>query len=292
MKKKHLTIVTLMAAICSLAGCSSTSAKAGPATTASDTTTTDSIVYNKTQDSTLQCNIKVDYPMGNDTLSLQIRRYLAHELEILNLPTMNGDESYKAESYQGDINNGQAIVDFYGNANFSYLANMKEDLSNGVQDYQPSLSYDISIRKTEETDTYITYQNSTYCYLAGAHGSASLQGVNIDKATGKPISETVNTLKAKEMQPLIRKGVLSYLNAEEGSAEITEEQLADYLFIENGIIPIPAFAPYLTKEGVCFVYQQYEIGPYAMGMVTFVVPYADIEPYLAPEALKLIKQTK
>ena len=48
----------------------------------------------------------------------------------------------------------------------------------------------------------------------------------------------------------------------------------DGLFIENGIIPLPAAAPYLSPDGVVFVYGQYEIGAYAIGMPTFTVPYS------------------
>ena len=45
--------------------------------------------------------------------------------------------------------------------------------------------------------------------------------------------------------------------------------------------------PVLTPEGLRFVYQQYEIGPYALGMVEFTVPYADVKSCLTKEAVEL-----
>ena len=75
----------------------------------------------------------------------------------------------------------------------------------------------------------------------------------------------------------------------ENEEQITDAQLNDYLFIENGIIPLPSSSPYLAKYGVHFIYQQYEIGPYAMGLVSFTVPLDKIKPYLTAEALKLLK---
>ena len=35
--------------------------------------------------------------------------------------------------------------------------------------------------------------------------------------------------------------------------------------------PLPAFPPFLTKEGVVVMYQQYEIAPYAVGMPSCVI---------------------
>lgn len=134
----------------------------------------------------------------------------------------------------------------------------------------------------------LTYAVLGYTYLGGAHGSAVDYHVNINKATGKPLTETVDTLKLKELQPILKKGIVSYIAPQD--SEVTEKNLKNYLFLgENGLIPIPAHAPYLTPEGVCFKYQQYEIGPYAMGIIEFVVPFKDIKPFLLPEVQKLVK---
>ena len=50
----------------------------------------------------------------------------------------------------------------------------------------------------------------------------------------------------------------------------------------------PVADPYMTEQGVHFLYQPYEIAPYAAGMPAFTISYEDIKPYLTIGALKLI----
>lgn len=120
-------------------------------------------------------------------------------------------------------------------------------------------------------------------YLGGAHGSSSIEVANILKPSGKRLTQTIDTLKLKEMQPMLRKGVLAYINANSDSS-ITDSSLNDYLLIEGNLIPLPATLPYLAADGLHFVYQQYEIAPYAMGIITFTVPYAEAKSFMTAEA--------
>ncbi|MBQ1800320.1 MAG: DUF3298 domain-containing protein, partial [Prevotella sp.] len=73
--------------------------------------------------------------------------------------------------------------------------------------------------------------------------------------------------------------------------DITDEQLKDMLLIDEDVnhIPLPAWAPYLTYQGVAFAYQQYEIAPYAAGIISFIIPYEKIMPYLVPEIKAVIE---
>ena len=73
---------------------------------------------------------------------------------------------------------------------------------------------------------------------------------------------------------------------------MSDEELLDYLFAEQAEdlnnLPLPCNAPYLSETGVVFLYTQYEIAPYSSGIITFEIPFADIRPFLTPEALELI----
>jgi hypothetical protein len=72
-----------------------------------------------------------------------------------------------------------------------------------------------------------------------------------------------------------------------------DEELANNLQVEDvNRIPLPSNPPYFTKDGLCFTYQQYEIACYAVGLVSFTVPYAKIRPLLTEEAATLIPSTK
>ena len=51
---------------------------------------------------------------------------------------------------------------------------------------------------------------------------------------------------------------------------------------------MPDSQPYITKEGVKFTYQPYEISYYAAGAPTFTVPLVDIEPFLKNTAKEML----
>lgn len=284
----RFTLVAAGMALMALAGCKSGPAKSGTAAAEQDSVqqtaafVTDSIAFCEQKDSTLKCSVVVDYPSGDDSLSVGVRRYVAGELARLFLPTMQ-EEDEPAAVFKGAKADGKALVDFYGKLNFGYLKSQYAELKDlGIA----GLSYDLSIRKTGETDRYLTYETSCYVFLGGAHGSAVCYPVNIVRSTGKVLAATVDTLKQKALQPILRRGVKEYISKAE-NRKIKDRDLQNMLFVEHGIIPLPATVPVLTPEGLRFVYQQYEIGPYALGMVEFTVPYADVKSCLTQEAAEL-----
>ena len=284
----RFTLVAAGMALMALAGCKSGPAKSGTAAAEQDSVqqtaafVTDSIAFCEQKDSTLKCSVVVDYPSGDDSLSVGVRRYVAGELARLFLPTMQ-EEDEPATVFKGAKEDGKALVDFYGNMNNVYLKAQYAELKVlGIA----GLSYDLSIRKTGETDRYLTYETSCYVFLGGAHGSAVCYPVNIVRSTGRVLAATVDTLKQKALQPILRRGVKEYISKAE-NRKIKDRDLQNMLFVEHGIIPLPATVPVLTPEGLRFVYQQYEIGPYALGMVEFTVPYADVKSCLTPEAAEL-----
>lgn len=301
MKKQHLSLITLALVASIMMGCKASSTKAQAANDIKEAQAADTLVVNTDscilqEGKIVQCAISVDYPTEPNELSKNIRAILNEELANLYLGNMNGDEIEKQESYKGDLANGNLVIEKYCKDNFAYLKSQMKDLKEADPRANANMSYDIRLNKEAETDSYVTYHCLSYAYLAGAHGSTFERSFNIVKATGKKLSQVVDTARVKDLQPILRKGVLSYLNQQSGNEsqteneeQITDAQLNDYLFIENGIIPLPSSSPYLAKDGVHFIYQQYEIGPYVMGLVSFTVPLEKIKPYLTGEALKLLK---
>lgn len=301
MKKKHLSLITLALVASIMMGCKASSTKAQAANDVKEAQAADTLVVSTDscilqEGEIVQCAISVDYPTEPNELSKNIRTILNEELANLYLGNMNGDQIEKQESYKGDLANGNLVIEKYCKDNFAYLKSQMKDLKDADPRADANMSYDIRLNKEAETDSYVTYHCFSYVYLAGAHGSTFERSFNIVKATGKKLSQVVDTARVKDLQPILRKGVLSYLNQQSGNEsqteneeQITDAQLNDYLFIENGIIPLPSSSPYLAKDGVHFIYQQYEIGPYVMGLVSFTVQLEKIKPYLTGEALKLLK---
>lgn len=292
MKRKIFITITLALMTCSLMSCKATSSKAQAENDAKEVLAADTLVVSRDscvikEGNSLICTIRVDYPTEPNDLSKSIRSIINQELTKQYLGNTNGENAKTYKGYNGDLSNGKAVIEQYGKDNFSYLKEQLKDITSIDPRANINMSCEIDIYKAAETDSYITYDCFSYTYLGGAHGSSTNYAINIDKASGKALLQTVDTTQVKALQPLLRKGVLSYLK--ESDAEVSDSTLNDYLFIDNGIIPMPAFTPSLTKEGVHFIYQQYEIGPYAMGMVNFTINYADIKPFLTKEAEKLLK---
>lgn len=89
-----------------------------------------------------------------------------------------------------------------------------------------------------------------------------------------------------EIQPLLRGGLLQYF-ADCGE-EITDDELNDLLFIERGeLIPLPVSEPYPSADGITFIYNQYEIASYAMGMPEFTISWDDAEAFQIYELNKM-----
>ena len=84
---------------------------------------------------------------------------------------------------------------------------------------------------------------------------------------------------------LIRDGLKEYWEVK------TDEELDDMLMDKDNfsVRPLPDCPPLFEKKGVTFVYNQYEIAPYATGLPSFTIPYEKLVPFMNATAKKLIK---
>ena len=229
--------------------------------------------------------ITIDWPTNDGALSDGVRQHINDRLSQL-VPPLVSDEQ-PAQRYAGNLRDANAMMTFYANISADYLQNEIDEMLAMELPVDEPLAYEIKILKTDEAAHYITYTANVYSYLGGAHPSCIGSTANISKLTNSALTLTVDTARTTELQPILRQGVLHYLY-ECGDSTATLQTLDDYLLLDGAPIPVPAFAPYLASDGVHFVYQQYEIAPYAMGMPAFVVDYETIKPYLTPEARQLV----
>ena len=245
----------------------------------------DSIVFSENGEG-YTCSMKIDFPQGDGKLDEGIRNFLNSALG--DFAGCDNPDKPKAE-YKGDKNNGKAMLDFYGKQRSKDMKEEYKSLLELNEGAEPpaSFSFDGNIRLKEKAAKYVTYSIDSYVYLGGAHGSSVSREVNIIRETGKVLTESVDTTKTKELQPILRKGVIDYFK--DCGEDVSDDKLNDMLFINDNTIPIPACTPALTNQGLKFIYQQYEIGPYALGMVNFTVPYDKIKKFMTGEAAKLIE---
>lgn len=114
----------------------------------------------------------------------------------------------------------------------------------------------LTLQRTDETTRYVTYETDTYSFMGGAHGIGSHTGVTFDKQTGRRLQ-------------IVKDG--------EGLRKLITEELHknyDGITFDVEPVPLPANGVFMRDGKVVFVYQPYEIGPYAIGM-----PEVSVWPY-------------
>ncbi len=279
------------------AGCKSEKAAAANSQAAeaeADTlVTAPAYVYSVKQDSTIECSYEVDFPQASDSLAQGVKRFIADELSAIYFPYGYEEEGSAVLNgyprYSGDALNGEALVKHYAEGTKRYFAYLQKDMIEGGSEWRPRFLCNVKVKKRAETPKYVTYSVANEVYSGGAHGSYGYYETTLSKRTCRPLAQTVDTTKTAEMQPLLQKGIVGYLK--DCGVENAEKDYKSHLFLpEDGHFPLPAATPALTREGVSFVYQQYEIASYAVGLVSFTVPYADIMPYLCKEAKALVEE--
>lgn len=306
MKKIHFLAIAAIAATMCVTGCKNTPSQKGdndtdstsadsvcPPDMGDGTIVVDSIGFHAAKDSTLECTIGVDFPQGDDSLAAGVKALIARELSHLYMPTDMCvlDETYKSmyPLYQGSLSDGQRMVDFYGKGTMRYMEADREESLKYAEEIPP-MYQKVNIKMSEDTPAYVTYCVTDERYMGGAHGSYTFYYVNVSKQTCRTVDHSVDSTRIRDLQPLLRKGVLWYLE-QCGETEASDSTLNSYLILpEDGLIPLPAFTPWLQNDSLNFVYQQYEIASYAMGPIGFNIAVKDIEPYLTDEAKTLLKR--
>ena len=251
--------------------------------------------------------LKVELPVtGQGAAADRIRTALVEVMDqqLSHIGSYEEDRLFPA--FEGDAAQTDALLAYYRTRALETIdkfaqkdmderykvINEDEDLSD--EEKQEILShfagweYGFNLLKARETDKYVVFQSQDYVYLGGAHGGVTGRGgLTFGKKDGALVDKMLDPACLDAIQPLLRKGLTQYFAAD-GEMEITQEELDNYLFLESGVVPFPAWTPYPSEEGLVFTYQQYEIASYAAGMPEFTVPYEDLLPYLTPEAKALL----
>lgn len=211
----------------------------------------------------VEAEINVDFPQkGNANLKKNITSFLIDALTN----EYRNNEGATIPHYNGDISDGQAIVDFYGEEKIKELQNQ------GIGDAK------ISILKTYETDKIVSY-TVDFGGSNGGVGFGAKYGASFNKADGT----TIQVIKAPndgDFKNYLISKVKSHLRGDDGIVQADESELEAH--------PYPKKEPYLTKDGVCFIYQKYEIGSGALGEVELTIPYDAMKPYMSQVALSLV----
>jgi len=115
----------------------------------------------------------------------------------------------------------------------------------------------------------ITIESFNYSYTGGAHGNYGTVFYNFDVATGKEIK--LKNLLVDKFEPTLKAiagPIFKKAYLEEGMTKYSE---AGFYFDNDVFTLTDNFA--VTKEGLKFVYNPYEVAPYALGQQEIIIPY-------------------
>lgn len=202
--------------------------------------------------------------------------------------TSYGDGERMFAKYRGSTENIADVLNYYGKTLASHIeADCKDMYKEMIADSgddeeqaetpQPlTFSREVTLTKTYESARHIVFCISWYGYEGGAHGGMANSYYTYDKTTGKRIEKVLNPKCVSKLQGEMKMQLCKYL-------ECKPSELFDNLMLDDKTIPLPKEQPYLSKDGVVLEYGQYEIGPYAIGMPTIVIPYDMVKDYLLVE---------
>jgi len=119
---------------------------------------------------------------------------------------------------------------------------------------------------------FLSYMVEFYGFRGGAHGSNTMTPLVFDKNTGDIVPEEAFFADGyrEPVAALLKTHLTEALEGDEEAlaAVFGAEELAP-----NGLYEV-------TKEGVTWYWQPYEIAPYYLGVISISVPWSELKPYV------------
>lgn len=142
----------------------------------------------------------------------------------------------------------------------------KEGDSNFFE-YNESLEFE----KVRSDANVISFIITSSGYMGGAHGYYNSFGINYDTKTG----ELLDFAALSEDADKFHNDTLAY-NRELAQTDEYKERMFPEDFLDYSELETVLYADekwYLSDEGLTFISNPYELGPYSSGIIEFVIPY-------------------
>lgn len=141
-----------------------------------------------------------------------------------------------------------------------------------VKDYDENMQWDtdsIQQQSVYFVDKHIIMlRNDTYRYEGGAHGSKSMNMQAFSVQSGESLPQDIKSLFKAESLVQVRTKIIEYLVKEYGKD----------MFFNLDEVEIPEVF-FMNERGIVFVWQEYDITPYAAGIITLGISYKELKDY-------------
>ena len=207
----------------------------------------------------LHMDLMIEWPVkGLPPVAMQnIQRGLM--LEVLGKECITGTIEDSIEEYRTIQENE------YRNSVNDLRQSLMADVEDGIYSWSETMEGRF-MEPYKKLQSYLLY---TYGYTGGAHGIDSKSGFTFNLSDGKKVSE-------KDIFVHDYKPTLARLLSEQLPHCISKNTY-DMLFIKS-IEPNNNF--YVEPEGITYIYERYEIGPYSSGIVEITIPWSKLDSIL------------
>lgn len=168
------------------------------------------------------------------------------------------------------------------------LKSAATDFKGFAQD-EMSINYEFSyiFGPQYTSDKVATYFFTGYGYMGGAHGSTLGDTQSFDAQTGAKLTyaNVFGPDAEAKLIKRVRDGLWDQYFKDMAGEGTT---LADMLLVNPDALTLPQTPPTFVENGIIFIYQQYEIAPYAAGMPQCMLPYSEMKPLMTEAASRLV----
>ncbi|MBB5394503.1 DUF3298 and DUF4163 domain-containing protein [Mucilaginibacter sp. AK015] len=157
----------------------------------------------------------------------------------------------------------------------SYTAFKKDDPRT-----QMFFTLDTYAKVIGQDSALVTLEYGGYTFQGGAHGASFTGFINWDGKTDKNV--TLDDIMVSGYQPELAKIAEKIFRKDEKLSD-TSSLARDYFFKDNKFALNENYS--ITPLGIRFVYNQYEIKPYAAGQTELILPYSQIKKLMRPQSV-------
>ncbi len=156
-----------------------------------------------------------------------------------------------------------------------------KEMSGKYPDYHPRFDDMYITSILHNRNNLLVTEDFSFTYEGGAHPLTTIYYDNYDLQTGDKLrlDDLFKTGYRKEFNKIGEKQVRKYLNI---GPDVNLEEAG--LFIKSGEFNVNSNFE-INKAGITFLFNQYEIAPYALGQIKISIPFNQIKEYIKDGSL-------
>ncbi len=137
----------------------------------------------------------------------------------------------------------------------------------------PVVSYEMTIAQSSRRGHLLSVLASEYIYLGGAHPENGLHSWNFDLEKGAFIDLMSLTDRPDELKQMLVKEIASQINV----SEVRDGYYEDWY---STLLQKTDFEVFFGSESLLLWFQEYDLGPHALGLPQFSISYGSISTFL------------